>query len=202
MHLCSLICTPVRNSVAGDLKYSILQAWKQKAKISGCNFNAFIKHLWSNSVALYCAYSNFRCETSLSHIMHMFEQRNSVQLSFLALHNPAVCHLQYLPLTNDLYLGKNMPPTELRMSVKQSDWKPSSLLYTPWINRQRARDEEWRYNDQIGEMWKIKNSGIMSVEEYILEDNRQALIWILIHQSVFALANSAVVAMPMPSSCN
>lgn len=94
------------------------------------------------------------------HTSCTFAQMKSVQLSFLALHNPAVCHLQYLSFTNDLYLGKNMPPTELRMSVKQSDWKPSSLLYTPWINRQRVRDEELRYNDQIGEMWKIKNSGI------------------------------------------
>lgn len=64
------------------------------------------------------------------HTSCMFAQMKSVQLSFLALHNPAFCHLQYLSFTNDLYLGKNMPPTDLHMSVKLSDWKPSSLLYT------------------------------------------------------------------------
>lgn len=37
---------------------------------------------------------------------------------------PAILH----SLVKDLDLGENMPPAELCVSVKQSDWKPSSLL--------------------------------------------------------------------------
>lgn len=54
----------------------------------------------------------------------------------------------YLSHTKDLYLWENMPPTELRMSVKQWDLKSSVSAYTPWINRGSVRDEEPRHETQ------------------------------------------------------
>lgn len=68
------------------------------------------------------------------------------------------------------------------------------FAYTPWINRWRA---EIQWPDQ-GRCEKCKVL-VLSVEKCIPEDNRWALIWILIHQCAFTLSRGAVVAMPMPS---
>lgn len=92
---------------------------------------------------LVCLKHKFRCETGLSHhhiffvdkkikckcpsppfylyiYLYTFITYNTRIFSLYTVLLPAILH----SLVKDLHLGENMPPAELRMSVKQSDWQP------------------------------------------------------------------------------
>lgn len=184
------------------------------------------------SVALYCAYSNFRCETTLSHISLCWEKKSvsnslflltvfklppslfpALPLTYIIVMfaqkvclfspSPSPCRLHlcfYLSLTIDFFIwGERCVPLSCAWQNSQTG---NYHLCLHSLNKQ-MKSERWRGKIQWpdrGEMWK--NRCHYQGSKCLPEDNRRALIWILIYHSAFTLANGAIVAMPMPSSPN